>query len=90
MEPSTNWQQLNDRQYKFHQFNVVAAELKQLDFYHSRVAVAKWGGPIAATKNTEHIVLMRAEDIVRDCICFFSNNGKLIMKVPYKDLERVS
>lgn len=33
---------------------------------------------------------MRSEDIVKDQICFFSNSGKIITKIPYKDLERVA
>lgn len=89
MEPSANWYQLNDRWYKFHQFNSITGELKQLDFFHSRVAVAKWGGPIAATKNLDQIVLMKVEDIVKDSICFFTNSGKLMTRVAYKDVERV-
>ena len=32
---------------------------------------------------------MKVEDIVKDSICFFSNNGKIITKVSYKDVERV-
>lgn len=80
---------MKDRHYKFHQFNSITGEMKQLDIYHSRVAVSRWGGPVAATKNTEHIILMKSEDIVKDCIAFFTNNGKLFTKVSYKDLERV-
>jgi hypothetical protein len=89
MEPGSNWYELNDRHYKLHQFNTIKGEMKGLDFYNSRVAVAKWGGPVAATKNLERIVIMKAEDIVKDSICFFSNDGRIISKVVYKDLDKV-
>lgn len=89
MDPSSHWKELNERQYKFHLFNSISGELKSLEYYHSKVAVSKWGGPIAATKNLEHIVLMRSEDICKDAICFFTNSGKLFNKIPYKDTEKV-
>lgn len=99
MDPSSHWKELNDRQYKFHLFNSITGDMKNLDFFHSKVAISKWGGPLAgitfiiliftATKNNEHIVLMRTDDILKDSICFFSNSGKIFTRVPYKDNERV-
>lgn len=47
MDPGANWKELNEKYYKFHLFNNHTGEIKNLDFYNSRVAIAKWGGPVA-------------------------------------------
>lgn len=46
------------------------AEFKFIDIAHSKIAVAKLGGPIAVTRNPDHIVLMKPEDPTRENICF--------------------
>ncbi|KAM3144242.1 hypothetical protein pb186bvf_003704 [Paramecium bursaria] len=88
-EPSSHWQELSKRFYKFHHFNPISGEQKSLLFEGSRIAIARWGGPMAAMKNLEVINLMKADDILKDSIVFFSNSGKIIQKVQYKDFERV-
>ena len=47
MDPSSHWKALNKHQYKLHNLNDITGELKNLDIYHLRVAIAKLGGPIA-------------------------------------------
>ena len=89
MEPLPDWHILKDRFYKFDVFNPVQYQMNKLDIFFSRTAVAKWGGIVAAMKNTDHINLTKLEDILRDCIAFFTNDGKLFSSVPYKDIEKV-
>ncbi|CAD8176545.1 unnamed protein product [Paramecium octaurelia] len=90
MDPSAHWKELNRKYYKFHQFNTITGEQKSLDFFYQRIAVSKWGGPLAATKNYNQVILMRTDDLLKDSIVFFSNNGKIISKAQYKEIDRIA
>ncbi|CAD8149295.1 unnamed protein product [Paramecium octaurelia] len=89
MDPSTQWKELNKKYYKFHQFNPITGEQKFLDFYYQHIAVAKWGGPLAATKNFDQVILMRTDDILKDSIVFFTNSGKIMSRTPYKEADKI-
>lgn len=80
MNPGDHWKKLENKEFKFHQFNPITGEQKNLDFFYQHIAIAKWGGPLAATKNYNQVVLMRTDDMLKDSIVFFSNSGKIICK----------
>ncbi len=50
-------------------------EIRNVDFTHCKIAVARYGGPIAVTRNPDHIILYKTDDNTKDKICFYSNNG---------------
>lgn len=50
-------------------------DIKNVDFAHSKIAIARFGGPIAVTRNPDHIVIYKADDYTKDKICFFTNSG---------------
>ncbi|CAD8066275.1 unnamed protein product [Paramecium sonneborni] len=89
MDPSAQWKELNKKYYKFHQFNPITGEQKNLDFYYQHIAIAKWGGPLAATKNYDQVILMRTDEILKDSIVFFSNSGKIMSRIVYKETDKI-
>ena len=82
MQPTEGWIELKDKTYKLYEFYKMA-DFRHVDFSHSKIAVARLGGPIAVTRNPAHIVIMKPEDPTRENICFYANSGDLVTKVPF-------
>jgi hypothetical protein len=64
-------------------------EFRNINFPLSKIAIAKFGGPIAVTKNLDYILSIHSEDILRNHICVFSNSGEVISNIIFKESNRI-
>jgi len=54
------------------------------------VAVAKYGGVIAACRKTDCVyVSIKSSDPLSEHICFYSNEGKLINKLKFEEKDKI-
>ena len=89
MDPTADWISLKDKYYKLFEYYKMAPEFKSLELNHSKVAIARFGGPIAITRDPDHIVLSKSDDPTKENICLYTNNGELMVACPNKEKEKI-
>ena len=89
MDPTADWIVLKDKYYKLFEFYKMSSEFKSLELNHSKIAIARHGGPIAITRDPDHIVLSKSDDPTKENICIYTNNGELMVAVPNKEKEKI-
>lgn len=89
MDPTADWIGLKDKYYKLFEFYKMASEFKSLELNHSKIAIARYGGPIAITRDPDHIVLSKSDDPTKENICIYTNNGELMVACPNKEKEKI-
>ena len=89
MDPTADWIGLKDKYYKLFEFYKMASEFKSLELNHSKIAMARHGGPIAITRDPDHIVLSKSDDPTKENICIYTNNGELMVACPNKEKEKI-
>lgn len=80
---SKEWITLNDVQYSKHEFFRMGNVFKGAELNHSMVAFARFGGPIALTRNPDDIVF--GDNQLRESVGVFNNNGTLLKTIPIKE-----
>lgn len=89
MDPTADWISLKDKYYKLFELYKMASEFKSLEINHSKIAIARHGGPIAITRDPDHIVLSKSDDPTKENICIYTNNGELMVTCPNKEKEKI-
>jgi hypothetical protein len=97
-DPGSDWYALDHENYKLHLLSTHLAKaesggkadtIRSVDLSISLVAVARWGGPIAATQKADQVNIMSKANILNEWVIFFSNNGIEISRVQFKDKEKI-
>ena len=63
MDSSSSWIDMKGKKYKVFEFFRMNQTFRNIELKHCHMAAAAYGGPIAVTRNADHIVIMRSDDL---------------------------
>lgn len=75
MDPGDNWIEINNNFCKRFLLYEFGDKFTKIRFQNCLVAIAKYGGPFAITRNTEIYVTKDSEEETRNNIIIYQNDG---------------